>query len=419
MKTLKGNLNQIAKDFPYMKFELEANFDINPDEEIECDACSGSGEYVDEYDDVCDCYDCDGRGYHYQDSDYVYDDVTEYVANNMPKDALDNITYAQAYNDQSVNMEYTFTIKTEYAHLVPDVIKTFLSYTEHYDTENAGFHISVLTDSEGVYPCRQDFDREKIENFKENVTKLLPALLYSGSNKTTRGLYYRQPRIGYSRDRYNCITIYNGSLEYRLFDPIYDNLDKFPEYIKVIANTLKYYSKRKLKAKLYDKFEVDTGRYSSGKFNLDALYDTLDNYVALRNTLPIVNPDEQITFKTFNEKKLLRKKYQDEIRAIKQFQQYLEQRSEYLTKQMKDDWLSYKKHKAQAERLSDLTKITAREYLDIQDSRVYLPSYLTGRDELSAEQFVRIAKDELYNNGLQTLDQFREINKSNKLTITG
>ena len=330
-------IKTIAKEFPYMKFELECNFnDIDDDDS------------------------------------YTYDVVTEYIATHLPQSVLDNITYGQAYNDSSVNMEYTFTIKTEAIRDVPQIIEVFRDCAEYgYNTDNAGFHISVLKNKDGIYPSDDILQQDKIDNFAKEVTRLLPALLYAGSNDGyTRSFTYRYPKI--SRDKYSAIRYGNGCIEYRLFDPCIDNPDKVFEYITTIANTLKYYSKRKLKSNLYNEFKLNTGSFDNSQNKIEKLFASYDNLVALKKTMPYVNQDLSVNM-SFKDKKINKIKYAEQIKAIKQYQDYLEQRQLALQSSIERDFKMYIKAKQQMLLLKDLDKITARQYIDIQNDKAYIP----------------------------------------------
>lgn len=348
----------IAKYFPYMKFELEANF-LNDGDEFD------------------------------------YDEITEHIIEVLPRDITKHITFGQAYDDSSVNMEYTFTIATEAIRYVPDVIKAFTDCApDGYNTKNAGFHIAVLTDKNGVYPCDSVLDREKLENFISNVQVLLPAMLYASANKgVTRSLYYRELKI--SSEKYSAIHIVRGGLEYRIFEPCLDNPEKVFDYIKIIANTLKYYSKRKITSKLEYKMEFP-GRLrepSNTATSIDSLFQDINNLTILRKTMPYVDKDLPIRIKLPTGAKLIRLQNRDLIKAMSKYQHHLLDIQESIKVRIKRDYLDHLEYQKQAVRLADLAKITAQEYVDIQNNKKYKPESVESRDFANNKQLYKQVAD--------------------------
>lgn len=212
-------------------------------EEVTCDSCAGSGTH--------DCNYCDGEGeVERQGENESYSNVEhcqEFIENSISEEARKAIIYGRFYNDGSVDSEYTFTIKAQDAHFLPEIINSFnllaAEVGNGMDVDGAGMHVAVLPiESNGVYPVRNtELNPEKLQNFKTEVTKLLPALFIAAtSGNFTRALNYRHPKIDY--DKYSAIHIVDGRcLEYRLFETCYQRPDAIFEYLETIARTLEYY----------------------------------------------------------------------------------------------------------------------------------------------------------------------------------
>lgn len=213
-------------------------------EEVTCDDCYGDGHI--------DCSDCEGEGevYREHDSDGDFGSVErcqQFIEDQLSEGAKKSIIYGRFYNDGSVDSEYTFTIKADDAHFLPEIVDSFNALAKEVgngmDVDGAGMHIAVLPhESNGRYPV-QGFDMpyDKVENFRTEVTKLLPALFIAAtSGNFTRALNYRHPKI--DTDKYSAIHIVNGRcFEYRLFETCYQRPEAIFEYLETIARTLEYY----------------------------------------------------------------------------------------------------------------------------------------------------------------------------------
>jgi hypothetical protein len=240
------------------------------------------------------------------------------------------------YDDGSVDSEFTFTLAVEDLHYAPEYIDAFNLLASDISggpqTGNAGMHLSVLTGSD--YPNGQkNLDHAKLLNFQTEVTKLLPALYFVASpDHASRGLNFRHPRIGWVNDyghggdRYNAITIYAGQcLEYRLFETCYQRPEALLEDFEVIANTLKYYSTRKINLPTR---ELKSGgrNYSVGRF-----YQTPEALQALNSGLPFLKPKGKTISKLKSErgfsvtlKELKLKQRINEAKYAKDYAKYLQ-----------------------------------------------------------------------------------------------
>ncbi len=252
--------------------------------ETECDYCSGAGEVT--------CGYCNGRGTIREGTDIDW--CADFMRSHMGDKALNALIYDGFYDDGSVDSEYTFTMSADNAHLALDVIRAFnelnreINGSNYPDVDNAGMHITAMPS--GSYPCHGGLLNSRyMDNFKREVTKLLPALYFVAShNKLTRSLYYRQPNVS-EHDKYSAIYTHNDTcLEFRIFDTCYDQPTALLDKIQVIAASLKYYSFEKAPVK-YRKFVFPAdARYSHSQ--LSQWYQHLDNYDALNRSLKQFKP---------------------------------------------------------------------------------------------------------------------------------
>ena len=276
---LKEAIEQIkTAGFSHIKVELEG--DIGRDGERECQECYGSGElqcsncegggYVhtmddnnNEYENECadcsgdgeeSCDACDGSGNSgsFMDEETCEDFMRQWIREKHPG-AEERLTYGNFYEDGSVDSEFTFTVPIENVEDVLLWTEAFkaLAYEAgdgNIDVSGAGLHVSVLpATSNGRYPCGGQLPESNLNNFMNEVTKLLPALFFlASSGHQSRDLGYRHASIGY--DKYHAISTHDAtSLEYRVFETCYDRPEAFYDYVKVIANTLKFYADPSLK----------------------------------------------------------------------------------------------------------------------------------------------------------------------------
>jgi len=118
------------------------------------------------------------------------------------------------------------------------------------DTRGAGMHIAILNDADGRYgyPSHNNLDEVCTDNFVDSMTPLLPALYFLGSaTHDSRGLSYRRPRISSpwheDGEKYCAINGGNGVFEFRVFETCYQKPEAFYDFLIVIANSLKFYSR--------------------------------------------------------------------------------------------------------------------------------------------------------------------------------
>lgn len=257
---------------------------LDETEEIECDECYGSGEQ--------ECGYCYGEGEVEREStDFGdEDDCGRFILENVSKEAADALNYSEFYDDGSVDSEFTFTLPIEKAHLLPEFINAFSKLADaignEIEVEGAGMHISVLMqETNGVYPANHvDLNSRKVENFKNEVTKLLPALFIAAcSGNFTRELGYRHPKVDW--DKYSAINIFGSGFEYRVFETCYQRPEAIFEFLGTIARTLEYYKDTSKKVEALGK---EYAWYSS--YGLEGMMKTPDQVRILKNQLKHVTP---------------------------------------------------------------------------------------------------------------------------------
>lgn len=252
--------------FKFVKLEFEVNVCDNSNEcefcnegEETCCDCDGTGtvDIVNVNGDVidsCDCPQCDGNGEvtcsecngHWQGENNLATFQERFIAN-FPRGFHPN--YINTYDDHSVNTETTMTFPVEGLHQVEKVIQAFVKTCESYDdwdTDGAGFHISILPSSN--YPSETRLPKKKIENFLYSINKISDAmfLLASGDGKETRAKQYRIPRAN-CYDKYSAVYTHdNTCIEYRVFDPCYLRPERFRLFMNTIVRTLKFYSEKRI-----------------------------------------------------------------------------------------------------------------------------------------------------------------------------
>lgn len=262
----------------FIKLELEANLERGDgdyyEEYEDCHECNGYGEFDCN---VCDnvgvevCEDCNNTGQttcdncggdgqtensSFNNSD---DSCQEFILSSVSNDCRRAITYSTFYYDGSVDSEFSVTIPLDKPEYAIELIKAFKDLAGNLgnglDTEGAGMHIAILSDPQGRYGR---YDDNKIlkghwQNFQSSVSHLLPALLFLASaDHKSRGLGYRVPSV--SNDKGACISLREDSvIEWRVFETCYDRPEMFYDYLCVIANTLKFYTAKRISLPFFNK----------------------------------------------------------------------------------------------------------------------------------------------------------------------
>lgn len=252
---------------------------------IECISCIGEGRII--------CTLCVGRGHLGAVSNT--NNCTRYMKRAVSKAAQNVLSYGMFYRDGSVDSEFTFTLPIEHSEYIIEYIEAFKAVARvcrpgrKMNVEGAGMHIAVIpTGCNGRYPTSVQLDSDKLNNFITQVTKLLPALFFLGSaGPKTRAYNFRPPQI--SHTKYSAIALHQGhALEYRVFDTCYDQPTVVFDYIKVIANTLRFYHDPKLTVKSIGKqFGFATSH------NVADLYNTEDQLRILNATVKFLKPADK------------------------------------------------------------------------------------------------------------------------------
>ena len=249
--------------------------------EVECDECNGEGRI--------ECETCGGSG-ELSGERWDVDNCKEWILDYVSSEAREVLTYSEFYYDGSVDSEMTLTLPVKNADYLIEYLEAFKALSDEIgnglNTGGAGMHITVLPN--GKYPTGVELPSDKLDNFKSEVTKLLPALyMLASSDGVSRGLSYRKPQIKYN-EKYSAVYAYDrSSLEYRIFETCYDNPEMIKEYIEVIANTLKYYDNPELKVPTLNKrFDFMRGSHRVSRF-----YQNTDNIKILRDRLKYIKPE--------------------------------------------------------------------------------------------------------------------------------
>jgi hypothetical protein len=198
------------------------------------------------------------------------------------------LTYAEFYNDGSVDSEFTFTLMLddpETVFLIPKIGRIWNKFMREAgdgkpDVRGAGMHMAWLNSSDGSYPTSSEFATH-FSNFQRSMTLLMPALYFLGTTtNTTRGLDFRRPGVGYDTHR-TAIDYRNGALEFRVFDTCYDNLESILDNLVVMSRCMRYWSAQYVPSGL-DKV---TKRY---KFGVDG-DNTLDRFYITHVHIDLLN----------------------------------------------------------------------------------------------------------------------------------
>lgn len=190
-------------------------------------------------------------------SNHKHDYITNYLTQGP-------LIYAEVYKDGSVDTEMTGTLlldKPENILLLPKIQQIFRDVCEEYgssfNTRNAGIHLALLNNKEGLYPAKkaQPYDATRFKNFRKSMIRLLPALYFLGSHDNiSRELRFRIPQIErcetptngmyvHNSPKYSAIAFRHGSVEFRLFETCYDNPEVLLDYVVVMSNAMKFWTR--------------------------------------------------------------------------------------------------------------------------------------------------------------------------------
>lgn len=388
----------LAANLPYLKVELEAQFDrgnfrdpvcrhcegvgqqsckpcqamglIKEGSAVKtCTVCNGEGAFV--------CLSCTGRGRATRMGSDPW--VNNWLYNSLSRSVQRKIKYFKFYNDRSCDSEVTLTIHVRDIGILPTVIKQFLAIGEltmknrkqKYDVRGAGIHIALMAQAE--YPTNLKLPKPNVDNLCDQVRKLLPALYFLGaSGKNTRSLMFRAPQIGrsndtegrvrYGRDKYSALyTRGDTVLEYRIFETCYRHPEQIFDFLATVANTLQFYANPRKKVKPFNhEFVFKSGDSLTRFFQDEKSLEILDKQLA------ILKP----AWKTI-----------DELKKERGFDRYDIKRLALRRQNKEALWLSQFQRLQPMPRLSmDTLVFMAREVLHLTDDRE-LTDYLGGKSQ--------------------------------------
>ena len=255
---------------------------------VECYECNGSGRRH--------CAECDGEGCFNDGANWCeayLEDFEQTMFNHLPEQINKKIKYYKFYNDGSVDTEMTFTISINHIEHLPKFIRAFKNTCFDYgdcDTENAGMHITLLCGYK--YPSIHQLDKDKIENFKREASKLLLALsVFASPDEQTRAFNYRELQVSSTQKHSAIFTHDDTCLEYRIFDTCYDNPKYIIRNLETIIKTLRYYSSKKIydlkKNSVKDKHDTIISKdYNGRKECLKRIFDKRGGIERLIKELP-------------------------------------------------------------------------------------------------------------------------------------
>lgn len=229
----------------HLKLELEAVTGISGHR---CPSCLNRN--------TSDCETCADNGL----TTMSFPDAKEFMRAGFTDDELRQFTYLSATQDASVDLEVLATIKLEpwdNVYLAVKLIERFNKLCNEelngQNVENAGMHLSFLQNEAGYYPSENvntgeyTYDTSYLNNFKESIERIIPALYLLGTDGSeTRTFAFRKPQVS-SRAKSSAVYYHSGALEFRVFDTCYDNPETVIDYVVVMCNSLRYWgSKHKI-----------------------------------------------------------------------------------------------------------------------------------------------------------------------------
>lgn len=294
MKDLNRIITTIKEaGFPFVKVELEAQFnreDIRFECCQQCQRCGGYGVVVDGGLQLCP--DCMSTGKGECGNDHTQEKMLRSTegTNAWLSTKLPPLVFSRFYVDGSCDSEITFTIETDRIDEIPGIIKSFYSIsdvTKYCDIRGAGIHIALLQGS--TYPSPHRLPQRQMNNFTSNMERLLPGLFFLGSGRNTRSLEMRLPRVRRGGDRhldkYSAIYTRNDTvIEYRVFETCYRRPEMIFEYLAVVANSLRYYTTDEIAPVFNHTFEFLEGN------SLQRFYQSKKSLKILDRQLNILKP---------------------------------------------------------------------------------------------------------------------------------
>lgn len=273
------------------------------------------------------------------------------------------IAYSEVYDDMSVDTEWTVTLalsKAEDILLLPVIGECWKALLDavasdtnrEADLQNAGMHMALLFGKDAYYTSdapHSERDLQRYNNFKRSMSMLLPALFFFGANsQDTRKLYFRVPQCGAQsfedhrvstrqsrydgNTKFSAIHYVGNALEFRVFDPCYDEPDHLLDNFVVMRNCLRFWRDNYMSPHL-EKYatSLQFGKGLHDTMKLEQLYTTAKHLDVLNAGIRKLKPP-YLTVKELKEQRgfELRKRW-----FIKQRQEW-QQRAEA-------EYISYKR----------------------------------------------------------------------------
>jgi hypothetical protein len=300
---------EFIKNCPYkgtaIKIELEAFFGREGNSRP-CSTCDGRGRTLcnDCLGDTEECPFCDDEctiecsSCHAQRPDNTnnrhmsLEQCHTYVMEAVSKEARDALVYANTYYDGSVDTELTLTLPIDKARYAVEFLRAFNELGKYIgngaNVSGAGMHIAILNSPDCNYPYGNRMDSRRALNFKYSMTRLMPALFFlASSDHRSRHLNYRHPEVNLV-SKYAAITGQNGCFEYRVFETCYQRPEAILDNLCIIANTLKYYSYRKITHPFFGKIGP-VGFNDLGQ-GVERFFKQENNYRALLAGVKLLKP---------------------------------------------------------------------------------------------------------------------------------
>jgi hypothetical protein len=299
----------------YIKAEFEVNYD-RPQTDEECGYCEGSGT-VDHYDcdgagcDNCndgrvECEDCYGNGY-YENDDWGSSnrECLDFILGHVTRACRDATVFSRFGYDGSVDSELMVTVPLSWAgigYLVEysnAMVELGKNSGWDFDVKGAGLHLTILRSNNGYYPSnKHPIDNVKWENFKENMTKLMPALLFLASpdHKSRSISTYRRLEVGNGTHGSAIDIASHGQadcFEWRVFETCYNRPEALYDYICTIAKGLEFYSDDPRPVSYRTKVGELEFRDSSAEYGLHKYFQTAKHLQILDEGLKYLKPDHR------------------------------------------------------------------------------------------------------------------------------
>lgn len=362
----------------YLKGELEAQLDRGSSDDETCWSCDGEGTHEcenthavlldqngtpvehgwgPESEESCaecvegyiSCDACGGSGRTGNDSEWGDRQCQAYIMSHVSQDCRDATTYSGFVYDGSVDSEFKFTVPLTWEGLgyAIEYIKAFKALANAIgnglDVQGAGMHLTILRSQDGTYPRgNANIEPLPFENFKANMTRLMPALyLLASEDNKSRPMGFRRPGVQLDSHGHAISGAGGGStgaLEWRVFETCYRRPEMLLDFICVIAKGLSFYAPVvkpvKFRSKI-GKLEFFDKADSQG---VHKYFHTEKHLVALKQGLKYLIPDHR----TESEVLRLRNMHKLTPEAIKR-------RNERLTNQFETAWIEYRKDRATRE----------------------------------------------------------------------